>query len=143
MKSVRSRSWCWNARHRSIESSCRLVNKRRQKYALGCETLEQRTVLSAAFTVLPPIQAGPTPVLPAVGTFDSGGVTRPFIAVTTDGGEGNTGVTILLGNGGGGFSSQPMIKFNTVAYPELANPEGIVVGHFTNSGFDDLAVACN
>jgi hypothetical protein len=74
-------------------------------------------------------------MLAAVGSYEAGSAARQFIAATYDGGQG--GVTVVLLDGAGNVASQ----YNLSLSGTSANPEGIVAGRFTNSGFDDLAVA--
>jgi hypothetical protein len=78
---------------------------------------------------------GYLPQVAAVGHYSSGGTELPFIAVTYMGGGG--GVDVLLEDSRGGFT------LHNYTLGRTTQPEGIIVGHFTNSGVDDLAVADN
>jgi hypothetical protein len=77
------------------------------------------------------------PGVPAVGHYVSQGVQKPFIAVTYNGRVG--GVVVFLPDAQGNVVRSQNIKLGTTAHP--AGSEGIVVGQFTGSGADDIAVA--
>ena len=99
---------------------------------LGTATLGTAT-LARGFANGPgsPITVGNLPVDAAVGDFNGDGI--PDLAVANS--EDNT-VTILLGNGSGGFvpaAGSPV----TVG----GGPYGVVVGDFNGDGIADLAVA--
>jgi hypothetical protein len=118
-----------------------------KKYAPTLECLEERLALSAAsFKVGPPLTVDYGPGGVAVGPVDSGGSTRPFIAVTYAGAnrprdQTPGGVDVLVRNDQGAFiltrdDHHYLANTSTPSYPE-----GVVIGHFTGSGFDDLAFA--
>lgn len=73
--------------------------------------------------------AGLGPALMAVGDFNGDG--KPDLAVSS---EGSNNVSILLGDGQGGFQTH-------VDYATGAQPGGIAVGDFNRDGKLDLAVA--
>ncbi|MEG4070563.1 DUF4347 domain-containing protein, partial [Microcoleus sp. Pol11C2] len=75
------------------------------------------------------IGAGTNPYGIATGDFDLDG--KPDLAVTN---QGSDTVSILLGNGTGGFNPAPI--------PSLAatRPTSIAIGNFNNDNFPDLAV---
>jgi hypothetical protein len=106
------------------------------------EPLETRVVPSS-YRVLdpspvPPLDPGSRPQTVASGVFSEGGTDRTFLA-TADQGSGKGGrVSIFLSDGRGQFfrSDPPPLTSGAI-------PEGIIVGHFSNSGFDDIAVADN
>ena len=77
-----------------------------------------------------PIAVGNLPVTAAVGDFNGDGIADLVVANDTD----NT-LTILLGNGHGGFSPAPG---SPVAVGP--NPFGVVLGDFNGDGIADLAV---
>jgi hypothetical protein len=97
------------------------------------ESLERRLCLSASFTAAPgsPITVGTDPHIVAVGDFNGDGI--PDLAVTNA--NDNT-ISILLGNGSGGFtpaSGSPITVGN--------GPLSVAAGDFTGNGKLDLAVA--
>lgn len=77
-----------------------------------------------------PIGVGSLPVWVAVGDFNGDGIQDVAIA---NGGSNN--VTILLGNGSGGFSAAAGSPFAVGTYPT-----SIAVGDFNGDGIQDLAV---
>jgi hypothetical protein len=106
----------------------------RRSFKPGLEQMEKREVLSTFHKLDPVMLTGSHPQLAAVGHYQGpGGNTLPFVAVTNEWGG---SVSVLLGDGQGGFS-KPQADIALGA----AGAEGIVVGHFTDSGADDLAVA--
>ncbi|HYA18576.1 MAG TPA: FG-GAP-like repeat-containing protein [Bryobacteraceae bacterium] len=88
---------------------------------------------SGGFTAAPgsPFAVGTSPFPIAAGDFNGDGI--PDLAVANYGGK---NVTILLGNGSGGFTA-------TAASPIAAGsePAGITVSDFNADGIQDLAVA--
>jgi len=103
-------------------------------YLLGTGTLGTAT-LGQAFVNAPgsPVAVGHFPVAVAVGDFNGDGIPDLVVANDTD-----NALTILLGNGSGGFSPAPG---SPVAVPVGPDPFGVVVGDFNNDGIADLAVA--
>jgi hypothetical protein len=101
----------------------------------GCTTV---TVLlgdgAGGFTAAPgsPFAAGSEPTAVAVGDFNGDGVPDPAIA---DQGGVND-VTVLLGNGAGGFGGAAGSPFAAGA-----SPFTIVVGDFNGDGVQDLVLA--
>ncbi len=141
--------WFYQAYRRAcaLSRGNRALNRRTATPVIA--PLEARTVLSSfvpaeTLPVVPPTPSGHQPMLVAVGSYVSGGVTRPFIAasyvdkVAGDGG----GVSVFLGGANGTFNDPIDIALSADLGPK-PSPEGIVVGHFTSSGFDDIAVADN
>lgn len=123
---------------------------RRNDRTPALECLEDRRVLSISpggeFAVLGPFLTDPSdpsgdrelrPTVPAVGHFVSGGVVKPFIAVTSE----SSNVLVFLPNGRGGFVRTQEIALEVGG--KAAEPEGIIAGQFVGSRADDLAVACN
>src|SRR5262249_32256173 len=109
---------------------------------LAFERLEGRWVPSKSFEV--PTHSFMTdegPQLVAVGKYDSGSTMLPFLAVTyvtyRNGHLFDGGVDVLLSDGKGGFAT------HKYSLGPGASPEGIVVGRFMGSTYDDLAVADN
>ncbi len=80
-----------------------------------------------------PVNAGSGSIFVAVGDFDANG--RQDLALGT---IGNNAVTILLGNGSGGFTSAPGSPV-TIG----SNPLSLAIGDFNADGRQDLAVASN
>jgi FG-GAP-like repeat/Beta-propeller repeat len=78
-----------------------------------------------------PVSVGSHPYSVAVGDFNGDGIQDLATANLL----GNN-VTVLLGNGSGGFSPAPGNPF-----PVGSNPASVVVGDFNGDGFADLAVA--
>ncbi len=78
-----------------------------------------------------PFPAGAGPVSLAVGDFNGDGI--PDLA-TAD--YSSNSVTVLLGNGSGGFSAALGSPF-----PVGTNPESVAVGDFNGDGIPDLATA--
>ncbi|HEX3745061.1 MAG TPA: FG-GAP-like repeat-containing protein [Bryobacteraceae bacterium] len=78
-----------------------------------------------------PVTAGTQPVSAAVGDFNGDGVQD--LAIANSGGG---SVSILLGNGSGGFTAA-----NGSPFPVGSNPSSIAVGDFNGDGAQDLAVA--
>ncbi|HEY6376298.1 MAG TPA: Ig-like domain repeat protein [Edaphobacter sp.] len=77
-----------------------------------------------------PIAVGNLPVAAAVGDFNGDGIADLVVANDTD-----NSLSILLGNGHGGFSPAPG---SPIAVGP--NPFGVVVGDFNSDGVADLAV---
>jgi hypothetical protein len=113
--------------------------------------MEERVVLShsagALFSRLgpyyvdqthPPGQGGFAPAVSAVGHYSSGGSVRPFVAVTYGNEVG--GVFVFLSDDRGGLASPPT-RIDIGDDRHHVGSEGIIVGHFTNPGVDDLVVA--
>jgi hypothetical protein len=94
-------------------------------------------VALASFEASLPLTVGGLAQLVAVGQYTSEGTELPLIAATYQ--EQGGGISVLLGDGQGGFTRGADILLGTGAAPR--NPEGILLGHFTDSGVDDLAVA--
>ena len=90
---------------------------------------------SAGFTAAggSPFAAGTLPAAVTVGDFNGDG--KPDLAIA-DGIGGSGTVTVLLGNGSGGFSAAGGSPF-----PVGFNPSAIAVGDFNGDGKTDLAVA--
>jgi hypothetical protein len=104
--------------------------------------MEDRALLSSFQVFQQEIQTGPNSVLPAVGHYVDAGVTKPFIAVTyIDNSKGQFGVAVLEPDTLGHFNVASRLELGSGA--AFSNAEGIVVGNFTGSGHDDLAVATN
>jgi len=80
-----------------------------------------------------PFAVGSQPYSAAVGDFNGDGI--PDIATAN---SGNNNVTVLLGNGSGGFTAAPGSPF---AVGKL--PRAVVVGDFNGDGIPDLAIANN
>ncbi len=97
------------------------------------EALESRLCLSASFTAAPgsPFSVGTDPHIAAVGDFNGDG--KLDLAVTNA--NDNT-LSILLGNGSGGFTPAPGSPI-TVG----TGPLSVATGDFTSDGNLDLAVA--
>ncbi|MDQ2785921.1 MAG: VCBS repeat-containing protein, partial [Chloroflexota bacterium] len=87
---------------------------------------------SGGFTNVPgsPFAVGGTPTYIVVGDFN--GDSKPDLAITNA--TGNT-VSVLLGNGSGGFTNAPGSPFAVVRFPDR-----IAVGDFNGDGKPDLAV---
>lgn len=86
-----------------------------------------------------PITVGKQPVSIAVGQFNTGDDLNLDLAVANF--VGNS-VSILLGDGSGGFSVAPKCDINLIDICTVGTePVSIVTGDFNNDGFDDLAVA--
>jgi hypothetical protein len=81
------------------------------------------------FTVYTPVSAGTNPRSVAVGDFNVDG--NQDIAVAN---EGSQTVSILLGNGAGGFSGSTDVNVGV-------NPGSVSVGDFNGDGNQDIAVA--
>jgi hypothetical protein len=113
------------------------------------EPLEARTVLSTfvlsqTLPLVPAGGSGHQPQAVAVGSYLSGGASRAFVAASyehDDQGNGG-GVSVFLGSANGQFNSPIDIALPSDLDPK-PEPEGIVVGRFTDSKFDDIAVADN
>ncbi len=88
---------------------------------------------AGGFTAAPgsPFTVGSGPVSLAVGDFNGDGA--PDLAVAT---LGDNGVTVLLGNGTGGFAAAPGSPFTVGTYPL-----SVAVGDFNRDGKPDLAIA--
>jgi hypothetical protein len=97
------------------------------------EHMECRVYLSAMFTVAPgsPVAVGNTPTSVVVGDFNGDG--KPDIAVAN---AGSNTVSVLLGNGKGGFTPAPGSPIAVGSYPYA-----LAVGRFTADGNLDLVVA--
>ena len=78
-----------------------------------------------------PVAVGTTPQ--ALVTADFNGDGKPDLATAN---SGSNNVTVLLGNGSGGFSAAPSSPFATGA-----SPQSIAVGDFNGDGKPDLAIA--
>jgi hypothetical protein len=118
----------------------------RRSFMPSLELLEKREVLST-FHLRTPVGVGTLPQLAAVGHFRNDlfpqSPAAPFMAVSyqeykdADGAvTGGGGVGLLAGDLNGNFQKVQDIEVAPMA-------EGIVVGHFTDSGHDDVAVASN
>ena len=92
--------------------------------------LEDRTLLSL-FGPAQFFATGAQPVSVAVGDFNGDGI--PDLAVANNG---SNSVSVLLGNGSGGFGA-------ATSYPVGSFPSSVAVGDFNRDGFPDLAVANN
>src|SRR5271157_1234108 len=88
---------------------------------------------TGGFTAAPgsPFPAGSSPISVAVGDFNGDG--KPDLAIANEGGN---NVTVLLGNGTGGFTAAPGSPF-----PVGTQPESVAVGDFNGDGKPDLAIA--
>jgi hypothetical protein len=121
--------------------------KAQRRHAPAPERLEERLVPSASSFAYGPtlsIQGGDNGVVPAVGHYQSGSTNLPFVAVTYTGHNGmNGGVNVFLGDGQGHFQNPHDYQLYKDVNRADVMPEGIIVGRFTHSGFDDLAVADN
>ncbi len=101
------------------------------------ENSDNATVLlgdgTGRFTAAPgnPFKAGKGPVSVAVGDFDGDGKLDLAIA-----NRGDNSVTVLLGDGKGGFAEAPGSPF-----PVGTEPWSVVVGDFNGDGKPDLAIA--
>jgi hypothetical protein len=78
-----------------------------------------------------PFGAGTTPVSLVVGDFNGDG----FQDLATAN-FGSNNISVLLGNGSGGFTAAPGSPF-----PAGTNPNAVAVGDFNGDGFQDLATA--
>ena len=78
-----------------------------------------------------PFSVGKAPLFVAVGDFDGNGV--PDLAVVNF--SDNT-VSVLVGDGKGGFSAAPGSPF-----PVGVEPDSVAIGDFNNDGVPDLAVS--
>ena len=88
---------------------------------------------SGSFTAAPgsPFAVGSVPYSAAVGDFNGDGI--PDLAIAN---ESSSSVTVLLGNGSGGFTAAPGSPFAVGS-----GPVSVVVGDFNGDGIQDLAVA--
>jgi hypothetical protein len=77
-----------------------------------------------------PFTVGAYPYSAAVGDFNGDGIQDLAVA-----NRGSDSVTVLLGNGSGGFTAAPGSPFAVGQYPE-----SVVVGNFNGDGIQDLAV---
>src|ERR1017187_10141474 len=95
--------------------------------------LAASTAANAQFTPAPgsPFAVGTNPWSAAVGDFNGDG--KPDLAVAN---ESSNNVTVLLGNGSGGFTAASGSPFAAGA-----NPYSVAVGDFNGDGKPDLAVA--
>ena len=86
----------------------------------------------AQFTAAPgsPFTVGTKPMSVAVGDFNGDG--KPDLAIA----NGDGTVTVLLGNGAGGFAAAPGSPF-----PAGSGPSAVAVGDFNGDGKPDLAIA--
>ncbi|HXN45590.1 MAG TPA: VCBS repeat-containing protein [Bryobacteraceae bacterium] len=86
----------------------------------------------AQFTAAPgsPFTVGTKPMSVAVGDFNGDG--KPDLAIA----NGDGTVTVLLGNGSGGFAAAPGSPF-----PAGSGPSSVAVGDFNGDGKPDLAIA--
>jgi hypothetical protein len=96
---------------------------------------------SGGFTAAPgsPFAAGTIPYSVAVGDFNGDGIQDLAIAEVGTRGSFNPGpggVTVLLGNGSGGFTAAPGSPFATGNVPD-----SVAVGDFNGDGIQDLAIA--
>lgn len=99
----------------------------------GIVTETVNTVTSAAFNPASssPVSAGTSPSAVVAGDFNKDGVADLAVTNASD----NT-VTILLGNGSGGFTASTGSPF-----PAGTNPLGIAIGDFNEDGKIDLVIA--
>src|ERR1039457_4590669 len=88
---------------------------------------------TGGFTAAPgsPIRVGYVPQSVAIGDFNRDG--KPDLVVTN---ADNNNVTVLLGNGTGGFTAAPGSPFPTGIWPSA-----VAVGDFNGDGKLDLAIA--
>ena len=88
---------------------------------------------TGGFTAAPgsPFMAGSAPGSVAVGDFNGDG--KPDLAVAHNS---SNNVTVLLGNGSGGFTAAPGSPF-----PAGSGPDSVAVGDFNGDGKPDLAIA--
>jgi len=94
---------------------------------------------SGGFTAVPgsPFGAGLNPVGVAVGDFNGDGMEDLAIADQAGENQPTNNVTVLLGNGSGGFTPSNGSPFATGG----AGPSSLAVGDFNGDGLQDLAVA--
>src|ERR1039457_168529 len=109
------------------------LNGRPGRLILSC--LVMSLSVKAQFTAAPgsPFPVGTQPYSIAAADFNGDG--KIDIAVAN---SGSNNVTVLLGNGAGGFTSASGSPF-----PAGSQPYSVVVGDFNGDGKPDLAIANN
>jgi hypothetical protein len=134
--------------HRGGIVSGRPLRADRRRPSVGVERLEQRVALSSFTPYGPALPTGPDPQLVASGTFYAGGQPRTFLVAVYDADRENEkesfqgGVSIYLDDGTGQFTApHDLMRPLPLLGSDGAQPEGVATGRFTNSGFDDIAVA--
>lgn len=119
--------------HRSVVSITRLAHNRSFLLALAAFTFAATSRAQFSQPLNSPFSVGNYPFSVAVGDFNGDGIPDLVFA-----NEGSTNVSVLLGDGHGGFTAAANSPFNVGSSPVF-----IAVGDLNNDGKQDLAVACS